>query len=214
MDRSNAYLKGCDYYCAIADATKAIRMDSSRRAGLLIPCRAASASKSEISEGLSDATRATQLNPRDGLAWDARSEAELLKSRFSEAMTDASARDRDRQWTRQCVSDPLFAYRETGEFGRSVADLTKAISLEPKNGQLYADRARRIREGWPAVQGHAGLRESEDAWLQERAVKERGITLSKSPEASNRTERDLTGTSLISNERVGGISHRGQAGTF
>ena len=37
---------------------------------------------------------------------------------------------------------PALAYRETGEFGRSVADLTKAISLEPKNGQLYADRGR------------------------------------------------------------------------
>ena len=137
--RSNAYLKGARLRPA------RLRMPRRRFGWILssatggIDCAMVRLEKSEISEGLSDATRATQLNPRDGLAWDARSEAELLKSRFSEAMTDALSCDRDRQWTGQCASaTAVLAYRETGEFGRSVADLTKAISLEPKNGQLYA----------------------------------------------------------------------------
>jgi len=128
-----------DYDGAIADFTKAIKLDP-KNAEVYKLRGTAYVFKEEFDQALSDYTELIRLDPKNAEAYSLRGHMYFSKKDYDQAFSDFTELIRLYPKNTEVYSSRGLAYLLKHDYDKAIADYTKVISLDPKNAEAYSSR--------------------------------------------------------------------------
>ncbi|MDR2951825.1 MAG: tetratricopeptide repeat protein [Treponema sp.] len=144
-DRALKHFRNFDYDSAIADYTKAIRIDPDD-AVAYYSRGFAYRMKGDYDSAIADYTNAIRIDPNDAVAYRWRSNAYEMKGDYDSTIADytnAIRIDPDDAVAYRLRGD---AYRKKGDYDSAIADYAKAIRINPDIADAYLGRGVAYRE--------------------------------------------------------------------
>jgi tetratricopeptide (TPR) repeat protein len=143
-----AFYKSGNYDAAIADFTKAIKLDS-KDADYYAWRGLSYSQKRDWNRAISDFTQAIKLEPKNALYYSWRGDANTFKGDLKGTVSDYNRAISDySEAIRLGLDNPRFAYLNRGnaynrkkDYDKAISDYNEAIHLEPNFADAYTSRA-------------------------------------------------------------------------
>jgi tetratricopeptide (TPR) repeat protein len=141
-DRGVEYFDKESYIEAIAEFDQAIRLDPNYAEAYAYRARSynSNSSKRDLNQGLSDANKAIQLNPRLGIGYFARAYVYSEKNDYDRAIADYTEAIRLNPNFAPAYNNRGIRYSEKNDNDRAIADFTEAIRINPNYSTAYISR--------------------------------------------------------------------------